>query len=164
MLLSIVAFIFYYKLGGNQPLDFKLASHPEFYVAGEYFKGRYNDPKAENLFFEAKARAEKYENATLTIINYPSLENGKIIRQFIGAGMPQKPDTIIENIEVRKVPRQQMIFTTIKSHNFVMPTPESVREEALNFAKEKGYTLDSITYEIYASERELTVSFPVKEL
>ncbi|UII33833.1 hypothetical protein LVD17_08395 [Fulvivirga ulvae] len=162
VLISIVAFIFYYKLGGNQPLEFRMVSHPEFYVTGEYFKGRYNDPAAERLFFDAKARAGRSSQATLVIINYPSEEKGKVIKQFIGAGMPHKPDTLFEKVEVKRVPRQQIIYTTIRSHNFVMPTPEDVKAGALEFAKEKGVTLDSLTWETYISERELKVCFPLK--
>ena len=163
VLLSIIAFIFYYKLGGNQPLEFRMASHPEFYIVGGYFKGRYNDPKAEKLFFDAKARAERSTDATLMIINYPSEEKGKVIKQFIGAAMPQKPDTLTEQVEVRQVPSQQIIFTTINSHNVVMPTPEEVRGKAVEFARGKGVEIDSATWETYISERELKVIFPVKE-
>lgn len=163
VLLSIVAFIFYYKLGGNQPLEFKLVSHPEFYVVGEYFEGRYNDPKVEKLFFDAKARAERNEDYTLTVINYPAEQKGKIIKQFIGAGTLNKPDTLLEDVEVKTIPRHQAVFTTINSHNFVMPTPEDVRSEALKFAESNNYNLDSLTYETYVSERELKVSFPVKK-
>ncbi|MBL6446171.1 hypothetical protein JMN32_07620 [Fulvivirga sp. 29W222] len=162
-LLSIVAFIFYYKLGGNQPLEYKLETSPEFYIVGKYFEGRYNDPEAEQLFFDAKSRAERDGNANLTIINYPSKENGKIIKQFIGAGRPQKPDTIIKNIEVKRIPRQQIIFALINSHNFVMPSPEDVKKGALKFALEKGVEIDTITWETYTSDRELIVSFPLKK-
>ncbi|ELR70706.1 hypothetical protein C900_03479 [Fulvivirga imtechensis AK7] len=162
ILLAIVTFIFYYKLGGSQPLEFKKASHPEFYVTGQYFEGKYHDPKIEKLFFDAKARTEKEQGATLTIVNY-GIHGDKIIRQFIGTGTLTPPGQLPAPLEVRKFPRHEVIFTEIASHNVVMPTPGEVLKKARVFAEEYGYELDTISYESYISDRELKVSFLVKE-
>lgn len=161
ILFAIVAVIFYYKLGGSQPLEFKKASHPEFYIVGQYFEGKYHNPKIKKLFFDAKARAEREPEAMLTIVNYGNDE--KIIRQFIGAGTLTPPVQVPDSLEVRTFPRHEVIFAEIASHNVVMPTPDEVLEKAQAFAKEYGYELDTISYETYISDRELKVSFLVKE-
>lgn len=162
-LLVIVAVIFYYKMGGSQDLKFKKAILPAFYVVGNYFEGRYNDPEIKKLFFNAKERAEQEASAALTVINYGTNEDGTLVRQFIGSGSLQKPEHIPDHLELRSLPRHEAIFTEIVAHNVVMPTPEEVLEEAKLFAWEKDYKLDTLSYETYISDRELKVTFLLKK-
>lgn len=163
VLVAIVAIIFYYTLGGGEQLEFTLTSYPEFYVTGRYFEGKYHAPEAKKQFFAAKERAESQPGATLTIINY-RMDSPKEVRQFIGTGSTEKPTHVPDSLEVRTFPAHHVIHTTINAHNLVMPTPEEVREKAAEFARSKGYQLDTLSYESYISDRELRVNFPVRKL
>ncbi|MEX2336679.1 MAG: hypothetical protein WD555_05355 [Fulvivirga sp.] len=163
VLLSIIAVIFYYKLGGSKPLTFKVTSHPTIHVMGAYFEGKYNDPQLEKLFFNARERAEAIPGAALTVVNYQNDQNHNIIKQFIGSGTRIKPQHIPDQLELRTFARHNAISTTIAVHNAVMPTAETVSAEAKKIAKEEGYQIDSLSLEIYTSEWELKIIFPVKK-
>ena len=51
---------------------------------------------------------------------------------------------------------------TITSHPIVMPLPEEVKEEAIDFASKSDYKLDDFSIEIYSENGKLTVYFPLK--
>ena len=160
LLIVMVVAALYSILGGGGDIKFEVVTLQDLYIKGHAFKGNYNSPKAEELFFAAKNQAEINPNASLTIVSYPSKDKGKTIHQFIGASSVKDSVASLEG-ELLHIPSQQVIQATISAHNLVMPTPNAVREQAQAFASANGYELDSISIEHYKSDRELQVTFLV---
>ena len=60
------------------------------------------------------------------------------------------------------LPARKYINTTLNIHNLVMPKPEEIYEMATAFGKQQGMETDTLSIDMYKSERELVVLIPVK--
>ena len=158
LVLTAIGYYLYRQLGGNPPLEFTTTTQ-SFTVYGEDFSGSYNSSLVENIFLRAKELSSS-TNSYLTVVNYGSDEEAKLIEQFIGIWKPdEKNSTIPEGYTVKNFESTTLILTSINTHNSVMPKPEEVREQAIKFGSENGLLLTNITIEVYKSDRELNVYF-----
>lgn len=154
----VIAVVIFFQLGGAEPVQFRLVQREPAYAVGHHFEGFPNDKKLEELFFAARDRATT-EGLDLMVINYPASIQENRVKQFIGvvqrdtANRPQ--GTSIEQLLGGTYVEAQVI-----AHNFVMPKPGEVKEQALEFAQKQEVKLEAgISYEIYKGERELLILF-----
>jgi hypothetical protein len=151
----IIGFI-YYQLGGTEPIDFQITPKDKLTIYGAPFKGKYDDPKIEALFVEAREHVVSHPNSSLAIINY-FLQDKDSVNQFIG--YVSEEDFDLPSVQMKEV---TFVKTEILAHNMVMPRPDVVQEEALSFANLNGLKLDDFSIEIYHDERSLEILFPTK--
>ncbi|UII28225.1 hypothetical protein LVD15_07310 [Fulvivirga maritima] len=159
---ALVGTFIFFKLGGGETLDFQEKDYPHLYISGKEYVAKYNDPKMEKLFFQAKKIAEQRGDCNLTVVNYLTPVMKDSVRQFIG--VTSTDSTIISGMafnDVRTFHNARFLSTVITAHNLVMPRPEDVREEANNYAEKQGYKLDEYTIEVYKDSRDMEIYFPI---
>ena len=155
----MVAIIIYYQLGGAEPVQLRIVERQQMYVFGQHFEGFPNDKKLEEIFFAARDRAIA-EKLDLMVINYPIKEQENKVKQFVGVVRPGRAAGSEEGLDVVPLPQGVYVEAQVRAHNFVMPQPEEVKEQAAKFAQEKKLELETgISYEIYKSDRELVILF-----
>ncbi len=152
----MAAYYFYREFGGNVNLEFRLEQR-SFQILGEPFKGPYDSPRLENIFFRAKELSDSL-GSSLVVVNYGSDEDAETVNQFIGF-LKVDNDIIPEGYTLEIFEPPFTITTTIGEHNAFMPKPETVSAMAADFAAENGKTLGPVSIEIYRSDRELIVYF-----
>ena len=158
-LISILAgYYIYTSLGGNKDIVFSKEER-EFVIQGEQYEGDYNSKKVENIFEQARKRAEKL-GGKLAVVNYGSDVEAKQVSQFIGVILINEGQKLEANeFEIRSLEPLYVIKAKIEAHNLVMPKPGFVRSEANEFDAKSQEPLSDTTIEIYSSERELHVYF-----
>ncbi|MBL3654576.1 hypothetical protein [Fulvivirga sediminis] len=162
LMVALVGSFIFFKLGGGEELEFQVKSYPHLYISGKEYIAKYNDPKMEDLFFEAKEIAEQRGDCDLTVVNYLTPVMKDSVRQFIG--VTSADSTIISGLafnDVRTFHNAMFLKTIITAHNLVMPRPEDVREEAKKYADQQGYKLDNYTIELYKDSRDMEIYFPI---
>jgi len=156
--IGAVVFAINMYLGGSEELTFSKESK-SLWFKGERFRGRYSDPKIEELFFNARELAMENDRYTLAVINYQAPED--TVDQAVGV----ISDAAIElgEMTTQKAFDQDFLKTIITSHNLVMPKPEEVMRAAKKYASNQNLLIDdSWTLEIYEGERTLKVLIPIK--
>lgn len=156
----IIASVWLYSyLGGTEELIFE-TENVDLHFSGNRYQGAYNDPQLEQFFFEAKEKLSEYPEASLAVLNWEVGEPEQV-DQLIGlAGKENYFPPADTSITISG----QFVKASITSHNLVMPQPEEVLEQALEYAQEKNLQIDpQWTLEIYRGERALEVYFPLKD-
>lgn len=161
VVLAVVLTWFYIFLGGTEKLSFTIEKNT-FIVNGQHVRARYSDSAIEALFFQARDVAEKEASLDLAVINYAAPTD--TVDQVIGVVSRSKIAQTFDNLDRKEQLAGTFIKAVINAHNLVMPKPEEVKEQASNFAKEKGLNIDErYTLEVYKNERDLEVYIPVKD-
>lgn len=153
-IIFIGAISLYYGLGGSNELIFEVVELPAQKVYGESFEGRPRDPKLEALFVDTRGRSQ--ENLLeLVVINTDTPEKDNI-SQFIGTLNGPTSSTL----DIVEIPDGRFVVTKISSHNLVMPSPEDIRDVAVEFASRQSIELITETsYEFYKGDSVLVVMF-----
>lgn len=163
ILAVVITGVFYYwQLGGTSEAKIRTTNDTTLVIYADHFSGIYNMHEVERLFDKAKQNSQKHESV-VTIINVGSDERAKYIDQWIG--ITPLNTTQLEAIESTGYTTQELsrrfVQATIDAHNAVMPRPQDVREQASDFAIANNLILDTLSIEMYYSERNLKVYFPV---
>ena len=141
-------------LGGYDDIQFE-KSVEDITIYGIPYNGEVESPTLDSIITSVQDRSKRRQGK-FTVIDY-FLDSDDSIKQFIGFVSPEKVD--MQTIELKEV---TMLKAIITSHPIVMPLPEEVKRAASKFALESEYKLDDFSIEIYDSNNELTVLFPVK--
>ncbi len=155
----LVAVIVYYRLGGGAPVQLSITERSQHWAIGEHFEGHPNDPKLEELFVRSRDHAVA-EGRYLIVINYKTEDKGNRIKQFIGVVQDQSPPELEEGLSVVELPKGKYVKAELSAHNFVMPRPDEVKDQALEFAAEREIQIETnVSYEVYESDRKLIILF-----
>ncbi len=153
----IISLIVYFWLGGFSSLEYEIESLPEISVSGEEFTGRPTQKELEDLFYAYRDLARQADTC-LIVVNYPKTEETASIRQFIGI-----PSSKTDTATMRSWPAGKFIRVVLEQNLIVTPKPENVQEQAEEFARTQGLELKGESIEIYRSDADPEVLYPVKE-
>ena len=154
----VITYFLYRSLGGGAELQFELVDLPETTIAGEWFEGRAASPDLEKLFFQMRDASSFEDSVLLTVITVPT-QKEDTVRQFIGILAEPK-----DSAEAFTIPSGQYVIAIMDMHTAVRPSPESVAEDASEFAASSGLSLSSERdIQMFTSESEIRVLFRVEE-
>lgn len=168
LLVALVIFsiglIIFYSLGGFNPIQISETKAPAPYLVGQRFEGRYTDQRLSEQFFEAKSWKDKEGlDGTLAVIYYNDPEKAKgQSYNFTGLALADTSQ-VPAGYEVIPYPAERLLQARIEANSLVFPRPKTVQKELQNYADANSLTLDTLSIELYYSDRELVVQVPIKE-
>jgi len=164
VIVAALVFWLYIKLGGLEKVQLQYIQSPTaFLLAGEKYEGGYHSTEVEQIFVRARTLMEEgVLDGPLAVVNYGPDEKAQKIEQFIGVLVSSKQE-LPEGWSFLELAPENVVQATITAHNLVMPGPDEVREMAEETASREGGALLGYTIEIYKSERELVIVFPVEK-
>ena len=143
-----------------EDLTFNKRSERKLIFHAKYFQGDYNSTELKSLFEEMKELNIKTK-LPVSIINLGSDLHARQLFQWVGIFTSADTTAAYKELQRVEIEAEGFISTHIDVHNAVMPKPEEVREAALNYALELGMTLDYRSIEIYYSDTDLEIVFPL---
>lgn len=155
---TVLYFVFD-QLGGNNPIEIELVQSPLPTLVGKTFKGQ---PQDENL-------AETFKSIeTLLSINpgkkihtiYFQEPGGKLdtMEVFVGLDLPFAS----ADLETKNFPETSYLLASIKGSKWVIPSPNTVKDELKKAAKEQKLVLSGIFIDRIVSETEVHVIAPIR--
>ncbi len=162
-LILIGLFWGYSSLGGFDPILVEKIDKPTIHLSGIRFKGQYDDPELKESFVRVKELSGEISEGSLVIINHePQNYLAGYVHYFIGIAKSKPFTNIPSGFEVRHMMAQPGYEVTITAHNFVMPSPEKIKNKVLLKSDAAGLQIKNYTVEVYESSRSLKIFFPVE--
>ncbi|MDN4165974.1 hypothetical protein QWY31_10705 [Cytophagales bacterium LB-30] len=164
LLIFGVGLAIFYALGGFNPIQISETQAPAPFLVGQRFEGRYTDQRLSEHFFAAKAWKDKEAvNGTLAVVFYNDPEKAKGQSYNFTGLATADTSKIPSGYEVIPYPAQRLLQARIEANSLVFPRPKTVQKELQAYAAEHGLRLDTLSIELYRSDRELLVQVPIKE-
>ncbi|MEQ9426187.1 MAG: hypothetical protein RJQ09_17315 [Cyclobacteriaceae bacterium] len=162
--LIVIATSIYYLLGGFKEFELKAYKGIEYDVAGVEFEGKYNDPKIEELFKQAKELVFSNEvGGTLCVIDYlDATAEEQQVHYFIGAILKNRVTELPPGYTVRKISSRGMLSITLDSHPLVRPKKDDIEARMFSLAGEKNLELENFFLEKHFEDNSVIVEGFVK--
>lgn len=124
-------------------------------LVGKPFKGKTKDKTmGETLNQVAKALKDKTLEGEMVICYYGNPDTDHEIEVFAGINQ-NSVSSIPEGFEVKKIPAYKAVSVKVNTGDLFAPTPANVNKAIIEFAKEKGLTLDTVYIEKFISDQEV---------
>ncbi|MFP4089731.1 MAG: hypothetical protein ACLFT3_05455 [Cyclobacteriaceae bacterium] len=165
LLIFIILSSFYYYLGGFNTVKMSLATAEPYVVAGYSYDGRFDEDQFEDLFFKVREYTEMgLFPGNITVVNYDLLdEDQDSIRQLIGVRLEGDPLSIADSLAIDTIEAGRVVRAEIEAHPLVMPRPDKINRQIIDFALGQGVKLQDLTIEQYVSENRIVIDAPLLE-
>lgn len=159
LMISGFAYFGFDRLGGNRPILIELVDSPPPSLSGRTYKGIPLEKKMAETFQEIEALVPLNPGKKIHTIYY--LEPaGKLdtLEVFVGLDLPFP----LGDMESKTFSESRYLLATITGHKWVMPSPDTVKEELAKFAREKNLELSGIYIDKIISPEQVQVIAPVR--
>ena len=164
IIVLIAGLVINYKLDGFSKLEATLVTSEEYILYGQYYEGRYNDDELEALIVSTRDWVQSNKVGELAIVNYFNGEDerrGKI-KQFVGVIITDdKQQAWPEDFEILEIKANETIEVKVSIRALVMPSPEKIKNIAIDFADNNNKKLQQMSIERYNDTGFLIVHFPL---
>ncbi|MEB2778262.1 hypothetical protein SYJ56_23325 [Algoriphagus sp. D3-2-R+10] len=157
--LAIVGYWGFQKLGGNAPIDIQLVENKPENLAGITYRGIPGNEELGKVFERMETQKGRHPGSYLHTI-YEVEPAGKLDTMIVFVGINQTLP--ITDLEFRSFENGNYLLAKIKSNKWVMPSPDTVIEKLLEFAKENQLELSGVYIDKIISEEEVQVIAPIK--
>ena len=161
IILITIAFIVYRILGGSQDLAYEIEELPAMKIAGHDYKGRPGSPDVKKWFMRARDISSFSEGDRLVLISYGTEQEMDTLRQFIGS--EDISYAAHDSVMVRSMDAARYVSVELNMNALVRPAPGKIRKDAQDFAQGHGEDIADWNIEIYLSETDLLILFPLVE-
>lgn len=163
LLIFIILLSFYYYLGGFNRVEISLVTAEPYVIAGYAYEGRYDEDQLEDLFFKVREYTEQgLFPGTITVVNYDLLdENQDSIQQLIGIRLEGNPLSMPDSLTIDTIEAGRVVRAEIRAHPLVMPRPDKINQQIIDFARVQGLKLQDLTIERYVSQNSIVIDAPL---
>lgn len=159
LVLAAAAYGIFSSLGGNNPIQLELVNQAPASLAGKTFRGIPQDKKLGETFQSIETLLSLHPGKKIHTI-YLTEPAGKLdtLEVFVGLDLPFAP----AELERKTFSEQSFILASITANQWVMPSPERVKEKIQRFAQEQNLTLSGIFIDKILNDSTVQVIAPVK--
>ncbi len=161
VLLAIAAAAYwgFKALGGNNTIQLGVMNQAPASLAGKTFRGIPQDKKLGETFQSIETLLSLHPGKKIHTI-YLTEPAGKLdtMEVFVGLDLPFAP----ADLESKTFSEQRFILATITGNQWVMPSPERVKEKIQLFAQEQNLILSGIFIDKILNDSTIQVIAPVK--
>lgn len=159
LLLAISGYFIFDRLGGNTPVEIELVEKKPDNLAGKTFRGTPQDPQLKATFQQIE-QAQSLNPGTQIHTIYYVEPAGKLdtMKVFVGINLPFAPG----DLEAKTFKENRYLLAKIRGSKWVMPGPEKVKAQLMDFASKNGLSLSGEYIDKIISESEVQVIAPVK--
>lgn len=151
----------YWKLGGFNPVQVFIYEQNDLKLLGMTYRGTPQDPGMSATFQKVEEVISQYTGSHLHTIYYTE-PAGKLdtLEVFVGIEFTEE---IIEkeNLEVKEISFSQVVVAELQAHRLVMPSPEKVKQQIEDFAKERNISLQGIFVDKIINNNRVDVIAPI---
>ena len=151
----------YLALGGFNAIDFSIENRDNIRLLGLTYRGTPQDNSMMDTFKRVESLIEKYPKANLHTVYYTE-PAGKLdtLQVFIGIEYRVYPD-LPEGMEEKNISCTKVLIADIKSHKWVMPTPQKVKEALEAYARKEGVKTQGIYVDKIIDKNQVKVIAPL---
>jgi hypothetical protein len=163
-LLLLIGFVGYLALGGLKKPEITTVQVSGYILAGVPFKGMASNEELLKLFEQTRTyHTDNNLPGTLAAVYYDiqSSEKGEV-DAYVGVRVKDSSATLPEKYTYRKIPATKAVKATITTHYLVAPSPEKIRVSLLNYAQQRGLSLQNLVIEQYLADSHIIIEIPVK--
>jgi hypothetical protein len=159
VVLGIGGYLTFDYLGGNRPVELSLEAKSPETLSGKTFRGTPVDKGIEQLFQQIQSTQKLHPGAKLHTIYYTE-PAGKLdtLEVFAGINLPFGT----QDLEVKKFSETQYILAKVTGSQWVMPSPETIKEKIQDYAKANNLTLSGYFIDKIVSKTEVHVIAPIR--
>lgn len=154
------SYILFNKLGGDNPVQISLIKKSLEPLTGIYYTGTPQDEKLKEAFEVIETQKSLHPGTFLHTI-YEVEPAGKLDTMKVFIGLNQALSG--EEFESRIYHEKQYLLAKIQSNKWVMPGPEIVKEQLMNFADSANLTLSGVFIDKIITDNEVHVIAPIKD-
>lgn len=157
--LAALAYGVFIQLGGSNPIELQLVSATPPSLAGKTYRGTPQDKALGDTFRSIETLQSLHPGKKIHTI-YLVEPAGKLdtMEVFVGLDLPFAP----VELEPKTFAEARYVLATIKGSRWVMPGPDTVKEEIEAFSEENQLKLSGIFIDRIVSDTEVQVIAPVK--
>lgn len=158
-LLIVGGYFVFDRLGGNTPIEIELVEKKPDNLAGKTFRGTPQDPQLKATFQQIE-QAQSLNPGTQIHTIYYVEPAGKLdtMKVFVGINLPFATG----ELEAKTFKENRYLLAKIRGSKWVMPGPEKVKAQLMDFASKNGLSLSGEYIDKIISESEVQVIAPVK--
>ncbi|QDH79050.1 hypothetical protein FKX85_08365 [Echinicola soli] len=159
-ILAVLGFVAFAYLGGfkDYPIEVKQGESIQLY--GLTYRGTPQDKGLKTTFQKIEAALAEEAEATLHTIYYVE-PAGKLDTMKVFVGLDQANDRIEADWEEKVFPENQFLVADLRYNKWVMPRPETIKEDMQAFAEENHLTLTGIFIDRLLHEDHVQVWAPI---
>lgn len=162
IVIALAAVVINFSLGGFDAVEQGLITSDKVVIYGQEYEGRYNSKTLDELLNKFRTTLDNNQGqGRLTIVNYhqPELEQRGTVKQFVGIIWEGRP--LQNNYDSLVVEAYNGAQFRIPVKPIVMPSPEKLRDQAVEMAIEMSTSLAGYSVEQY-EDKMLIINFPFK--
>jgi|SRR5690606_13684636 hypothetical protein len=154
--------LFYWRLGGFNPIDIRIENRESIRLLGLTYRGTPQDAGMLGTFQRIEGVMSKYPESKLHTIYYAE-PAGKLdtLEVFVGVEFQEEIHER-ENLDSKIIACSQVIVAVIEAHRLVMPSPEKVKSEIESFALNKNISTQGLYLDKIIDDRRVEVISPLR--
>lgn len=163
-LVVLAGIVINYSLGGFKQIEPELISTHSTVIYGSLYEGGHSSDSLTNLIAHYhEILAGSGQPGILTIVNYiqEKLEKRGVVKQFVGIEWETKPQSLGPPYDVLDIDPYNGFQFRIPIKPLVMPSPEKLKQLAIDAAKLMDGELQGYSLEQY-KDGFLIINFPLK--
>jgi len=159
LILAGSGYFLFLSLGGNAKIEISLEENSPSTLTGKTYVGTPQDPKLGETFQEIEALQALHPGSKIHTLYYVE-PAGKLdtMKVFVGIDLAF-PTSDLESLSFSE---SKYILAKIKGNKWLMPGPEKVKSEIVDFAQKKGLILSGVYVDRIVTESEIQVIAPVR--
>lgn len=157
--LAILGYFGFDQLGGNNPIQIELVDNSPPTLAGKTYRGTPQDKRLRETFQSIESLLALNPGKKIHTIYYQE-PAGKLdtMEVFVGLDLPFSP----ADLESKTFSETRFLRATIQGNKWIMSSPEKVKAQLENYARENKFTLSGIFIDRIVSDHEVQVIAPIK--
>lgn len=154
--------IFYWQLGGFNPIRITIEDRGDLKLLGLTYRGTPQDPGMLGTFQQIEDIINKYPQSKLHTL-YDIEPAGKLdtLEVFVGVEFQEEINEQ-EDLDLREIECSQVVVANIEAHRLVMPSPEKVKSQIESFATNQNISTQGIYVDKIIDDRRVEVIAPLK--
>lgn len=162
VLLLVSLPIFYWQLGGFNPIRITIEDRGDMKLLGLTYRGTPQDPGMLGTFQRIEEIINKYPQSRLhTLYNIEPAGKLDTLEVFIGVEYQEEINEQ-EDLDLREIECSQVVVAKIEAHRLVMPSPEKVKSQIESFATNENISTRGIYVDKIIDNRRVEVIAPVR--
>lgn len=160
ILVILVGMAAYYLLGGFEEIEIQVVDTNDIHLIGYEYRGTPQDDELVRTFQKIENLLEEHpENRLNTIYYVEPAGKRDTMNVFVGTEYNEK---MAGELDEKIIIAQRAIVASLRSHRFVMPGPDKVKQKIEEYAREHGLVTQGIYIDRVVGEDHVDVMAPLR--
>lgn len=160
ILVFLIGMAAYYLLGGFDEIEIQVIDTNDIHLIGYEYRGTPQDDELVRTFQKIESLLEKHPDNRLNTIYYLEPAGKRdTMNVFVGT---EYNENMAGDLDEKIIVAQRAIVASLRSHRFVMPGPNRVKERIKEYARDNGLVTQDIYIDRVVGEDHVDVIAPLR--